>query len=529
MLRILSIVLCLAVFAGNHRGAAQDALTLEAEAPPNHAVLRHVRGGAFFVAKDLKQKYDELLARVERLKVDVAAGRVAGEAALRDLAELEPQLDKLRDDIEAGKVLVSPLQVQQQTEEALFTLGPEQRLVITADNLHVVGWDGPQVKCVLEKTLLSVGHAPEVAEFASLKLVHRHGEASDLVGRPAEEVAAEERAYLAEQRDTALTEAQLASRREFVESIQAGFAPFQDFQGKEVDVLSIDGLTHQQGNRQVVVDINSQGGEGMGGSDWRRHARLTVFVPKCRGVILRGCLKGVAVEKLNAPLIATDAGSQDRDYDAKSSIVDVAGPVAIFNVPINRLEGVRGDVKIVATLEYANSGTRHGNGKRIAYTPAPRECSIADVEGNLSAWFSRVNLKAAGIQGQIDVRNEAGDTVLTLDESPAKQAHRVLSESGRVEVQTAQGAVAELPVMALTTEGSVETNADQRAFEDVNFTTGTTIDGSRRGWRGFVSPSGDGLDRFMMFERPGRVLRGVETEPGLTLISRSGVTALVVN
>src|SRR5689334_3921709 len=43
--------------------AADDDQVVHGQAPPDQAVLGYVRGGAFFVAKDLKHKYDELLAR----------------------------------------------------------------------------------------------------------------------------------------------------------------------------------------------------------------------------------------------------------------------------------------------------------------------------------------------------------------------------------------------------------------------------------------------------------------------------------
>lgn len=506
---------------------AQEPTTLEAEAPPNQAVLRHTTGGAYFVAKDLKTKYDELLARIERLKADVAAGNVPGDEALRQLGQLEPQLAQLVKEIEERKVLVTPLKTQSQTEELLFDLGAERRLIITADAVRVVGWDGPGVKCVLEKSLLATGDDPEEAEFAALKLVHRHGQASEMVGRTDAEVAADETKFLTEKRDVPLTDEQLANRRRLVDSIQASYAPFRDFQGREVDVVEIDGLTYEQGNRQVTVNIRSEGGGGAMGSDWRRSVKLTVFVPKCNGVLVRGCLSGLAIENVDAPLTLTDAGSRDRDYNAEFSVVGVKQPLAVFNVPLDRIENAAGDVTIVATVEYANTGTTHSDGKRVAYTPAPRGCVIAGVGGDLSAWFSRSNLHVSGVQGKIDVRNEAGDTVIDAQTLPP-MPHRVLSTSGRVELQTSGTLLSELSMIALTNDGRAETNADQATLDEVSFTSGLSTDGSRRNWRGFRTPPTDEAERFTYFERPSRVLEGVETAPGLALISRSGAVAVVV-
>lgn len=518
-----SVCVAIAIGASAH---AQD--TFKAAAPPNLAVLRHTTAGAYFVAPDLKQKYEQLLARVERLKADVAAGNIAGDEALRQLGELEPQLAELRDEIEDRKVLVSPLKVQKQTEELLFDLGPERRLVVTADALRVVGWDGPQVKCVLEKSVLAAGDEPEEAEFRAMKLVHRHGEASEIVGRTPEVVAAEEAAFLVEKRDEPLTPEQTASRRRLVDSIQASYSPYRKFQGKAIDLVKIEGLTHEQGNRSIVVDVNSPGGEGAMGSDWRRSASLTVYVPRCEGIVLRGCLCGLAVEGVDAELTVTDAGSRDRDYDAEFSIADIVGPLAVYNVPLDRVESAAGDVTIESTVEYANTGTTHADGRRVTYTPPPRSCTIAGVRGDLTAWFSRVDLHVAGVTGRIDVRNESGDTVVDGAELAAT-SHRVLSWAGRVELQAPPALFEQLPVMAVTSDGRAETDADQGVFEKVSVTSGDPSDGSRRNWRGFKTPARGDVERFSYLERPGRVWSGEETTPGITLISRSGATAVVVS
>lgn len=123
----------------------------------------------------------------------------------------------------------------------------------------------------------------------------------------------------------------------------------------------------------------------------------------------------------------------------------------------------------------------------------------------------------------MDVRNEAGDTVLAVEKLLPEAAHRVISNSGRIDVQFANGAVASVPVMALTTEGTVETSYDDATLESTNFTTGLSTDGSRRDWRGFMSSLRPD-ERFEAFGRP--ALSGDEKTPGLVLISRSGTVAL---
>lgn len=507
-------------------GRAED--RFEATAPPNLAVLRHTTAGAYFVAPDLKQNYQQMLTRIERLKADVAAGNIAGDEALRQLGEFEPQLAELRDEIENRKVLVSPMKVQKQTEELLFDLGPERRLVITADALRVVGWDGPQVKCVLEKSVLAVGDEPEEAELGAMRLVHRHGLAREIVGRTPEEAVADEAAFLAEKRDKPLTLEQMEFRRRLVDSIQASYRPYRKYQGKEIDIVEIEGLTDEQGNRSIVVDVKSPGGGAAMGSDWRRSATLTVYVPRCEGIVLRGSLCGLAVEGVDAELTLTDAGEHDRDYDAEFSIVDIAGPLAVYNVPLDRLENAAGDVTIESTVEFANTGTTHSGSRRVAYTLPPRSCRIAGIRGNLTAWFSRVDLKVTGITGQIDVRNESGNTVIDGAELAAAP-HRVLSQAGRVELQAPAALFKTLPVMAVTSDGRAETTADQGTFEDVSVTSGDPSDGSRRNWRGFKTPARSDAERFSYLDKPGRVWSGDETAPGITLISRSGVAAVTVS
>src|SRR5712675_1007581 len=132
MRNLVSLTIVMLSFAGapSKVVAADDDHIVHGEAPPEHVVLGHTRGGAFFVPKDLLEKHDQLLARVGRLKADIAAGRIKGEAALGELKTLEPQLDSLRKELQAKKVLVSPVKVQKQTEELLFDLGPERMLII---------------------------------------------------------------------------------------------------------------------------------------------------------------------------------------------------------------------------------------------------------------------------------------------------------------------------------------------------------------------------------------------------------------
>ena len=523
---VAAILLIFAGAVGNAL-AADDDHVVHGQAPPDQAVLSHVRGGALFVPKDLKHKYDDLLTKLRRLKADIAAGNIAGEAALKQLKQLEPEIESLRKEMQAKKVLVSPVKLQRQTEELTFELGPARMLIVTADHLRVIGWDEPKVKCVLEKTLLGTNDKPQTDEFKALHLTHRLGQAPDLVGKTDDVVAAEENEYRAAHKD--IPESQLAPRAQLVKEIQSSHAPYRSYQGQDVDTVGIEGLSGQEGNRQITVDIRSPGGEANMGSDWRRQAMLTVYVPRCQGVLLRGCLVGLNVEGVKAPLIITDDGSLDRDYNGGFQITKLNGPLALYNVPLDRLEQVEGDVKIMATVEYANTGTHYEDGKRTTIIPPPRECVIDEITGNLSAWFARVNLKVGRVSGVVDIKNETGDTSWTVTDVLADRPYRVVSDSGRIDVTIKKSVLDKFQVTALTTEGTVTTDAPQNVLEDTSFTTGDVIDGSRRDWRGVKSVrQGRMANPFENFERPAKALRDDERPAGLDLISRVGTVNLTV-
>jgi hypothetical protein len=182
-----------------------------------------------------------------------------------------------------------------------------------------------------------------------------------------------------------------------------------------------------------------------------------------------------------------------------------------------------------------NTGENFSGGQRTAYTPAPRTLSCSNVDGDLTAWFVRSDLKLNGIGGRIDVRNDFGDTLLDVGKAlPPGQAHRVVSESGKVEVRFARGTLGKLPLIALTNCGTIRTNIDQGVLESTNFTVSRDPDdgaGIARSWRGLKPVPGkrDPEAMIEMFDRPAAVMRGADRPPGLDLVSRAGVVKIVEN
>jgi hypothetical protein len=537
----------LLVFLGSFSALAahgQDVPRVEGTAPRGHELLKHQRGGAYFIARTLKEDYERLLAQVKALKQDLEAQRITGLEAERELRGLQDALEKLRAEIEEKKVLVRPVRIHQQTETTLFDLGAERLLVITADNIRIEGWDGPQVKCVLEKTVLAADDKPVDEHLKGLQVVHRHGPAPNLVGRPAAETDAGERKFLASPDGKKLDEQGRKSRHALVHQIAGAYGVYREFQGKAIDTLEIEGLTHEQGNRQIVVGIKVPGGGGTLGSDWQRHAALTVYAPRCKSVALRGCLAGLDVADLHASLVLTRAGSQNRDYNGTFRVRNLNGDLTADNVPLDLVDSVHGNVQIISTLELANTGVQHEGGQRTAYTPPPRVLVCRNIDGDFSAWFTRGDLKLTDISGRIDVRNEFGDTTLVAAAPIAAKSHRLLSESGRIEVQLTRDATGDLPIQALTNCGTVRTNAHQDFLEDTSFSTGATAekvgrDSRGRDWRGVKSArkASHGPESFSVgpesffagMERLDAVLTGDDRTSGLDLISRGGTVIVTVN
>src|SRR5688572_10220113 len=303
-----------ALFLVSSTAALADDPRAKAFAPENHLQLKDTASGTYYVAKPLKEEYDRLLGRLRVLQADIESERTSGAEALRNLKSLQADLVRLRGEIELKNVFVPVAKTHVQTDTTTFDLGAERLLVITADNVRLVGWEGPGVKVELEKTILSTDGKLDEAELKGLKLIHRHGKAPEKVGRTKEENDTEETAFLKTKDGQALTPKNREWRKKFHGEIQAHYAIYHDFQGKEVDTLEIEGLTHDQGNRQMTLEVHSKDGDGSHRSVWRRNARLTVYVPECKAVAIRGGLENLDIENIKTSLVITADDSHDRDY-----------------------------------------------------------------------------------------------------------------------------------------------------------------------------------------------------------------------
>jgi hypothetical protein len=520
-------------------GSAQELPTAKAVAPDNHLQLRDTASGTYYVAKPLKEEYDRLLSRLKVLQADIEAERTSGAEALRNLKSLQTDLVRLRDEIEKKKQFVPVAKTHVQTDSMTFDLGSEKLLIITADNVRLIGWEGPGVKVELEKTILSTDDKLDEAELKGLKVLHKHGKVPEQVGRTKEENDAEEAAYLKSKDGQKLTPANLGWRKKFHEEIWAHQAIYRDFQGKEADTLAIEGLTHDQGNRQMTLEVQSKDGGGSYRSVWRRHARLTVYVPPCKAVAIRGGLEKLDIENVKTSLVLTADDSHNRDYHSESRIRGVTGSLAARNIPLHTIENVSGDVSFSCTVDLANSGTTHDGGSepgqllRTHHVFQALPCFVKNVGGNFQAWLCRVELDVQDISGQINIRNEFGDTRLTMAKLFTKQPHRIVSESGRIELTVSPATLGDFPLWAVTQCGNVRTNAPRKLLDFSSYTQGGTSEGVSRNWTVLhrAKKEDAGFD-FAEFEesstRGDKALHDQTRSPGVDLISRGGTVVVTV-
>lgn len=522
----LTSVVALVLLSSQIAAAREEAAV--AEAPPGTDVLETTFEGTYFVPRELKQQFDGLLRRVAGLEERVRSGELPAWEARAELEELRSQLADIRKLLDAEKVLVNAFTIHDQVEEGTFELGPERLLVVTGDRLRLIGWDQPHVKYELRRIVLSAGESAD-EDLEGILLEHNHGLAPELVGVTAKQRQADEEEFLNSEGGRKLTPEQRANRARLVEQIAAGYRHFTEFQGRSVDSLQVFGLTYEEGNRQISYELRRPEGGGQVGSRWRRHAELTLYVPRCTAILLRGCQAAVDVSGVEGHLILTSSGSRDRDDNGQFSIRSINGPLTLDNVPMDVIQEVSGDVLIESTTEMVNTGTTHSDGFRTAYTPAPRRCSIAGVAGNLTAHFIRSDLQLAEIAGVVNVENDYGDTDWSVARNPVEGAHRVVSHSGLVRAVLAPDILPPLPLYAATNCGTLRTSFNRDVLDDLNMTYTSNHDGKRRDWRVFHSPvdSHDFAARFALYDRADAACYDRDRTAGIDLVSRTGRVELL--
>lgn len=486
---------------------------ITAQAPPNHEVFKHTATGVVYIPSDLAKKWEQLQRELESSNDELKHS--PSESAREKSARLLQGKQELEQQIEKKQVLVEPFNSYQRRETIEIGLSESGNIVITSDEVRIRGWNGDKIKCVVEKFILGT-EQPSDGEFSAIKVEHQIRDAADLVGKTAEARAKEEAKYLASEQGRQLSPEALKSRGEILRSIDARFEPFTALQGKPCNILSIKGLTFQEGNQHMSGATKSLGGGATSGGYWKRSAQVTIYVPKCANLVVRGCQKLVDIKSVHSNLILTTDGSQDLDYDSKVfSVVDHHGDVDIYDAPIQRIHKVVGSVNVRQLEEFVNTHTLHTGGMRKISREPPRHLSISEVNGNLTANVIRADLVLGPIDGIIDVVNEYGDTSFQALQQLEEAAHRIVSHSGKIElVLAAQGLG--IPLYAYSQVGEVEENLGQDALRNRMFST------SSRSWHGFETPAKGGPGFFLMTSRPSAAWHSEDRKPGLDLVSVSG-------
>jgi hypothetical protein len=489
--------------------ADEEFKELKAKAPDGYTSHRDVLEGSYWIPNPLKEKYDTLVSQVKALRKEILEERIDEAEARRRIEALKRDLDATKREIQEKEVLIAPAKVSRTTETQSIQLGPDGCLLVEADRVRIVGWQRPDVECVVERVVLSDGEVTPTADLEGIRLIHRRIAAEEVVPK-----------YL-------LGPAPGADRGPEDPIGEKAFLlqpVFGSLAGKIVDAVRIQGLTAEEGNRCIGLTMECR--SSIAGktcrSVWKRTASMTIHVPACKVVAVRGALRGLEAESVASSLAVTDDGGWDRDYGAACSIRGLGGSLTARDIPISLVEDVKGNVSIAVTKRLENVTTFHEDGKVTQKVEEPRESIYRNIGGDFRGWFARANLRLEKIGGAIDVRNDAFETVLVAGDRLPTRAHRIVSEMGHIRAQIARGSIGDLPVTALSESGFVRIPADlSGALELRSFST-PGADGVSRSWEGFTTKI-PGAERLLeSFQRPDLALRGVDRPAGLDLISRMG-------
>ena len=481
-------------------GALADGQTKgRPKAPADHAEFDSDMTGSYFVTKPLKEKYDNLVKRVGELRGDIDQARIDESQARREIAGLQSEIDETLREIEKTKLYIPGAMVQNRAAVKNIPLGAQDLLFIEAENVEIHRGEGTEVKCVVKKTVLGEFDKDQdlTADFDGIELVVRKSSGKEMFGFYKD-----------------------AANRPDLKHHYDQF-PFKPFLDREFTVITLKGLSYQDGNRQISVDSRNEQGQGSLSSKWRRHAKLYLTVPRCQGVAIQGALGGLQVRSLNGPLMIQGTGN--RDYHARYQVSDMTGSLTCSGIPLHDIDGVTGDVSILHTAYTEDSVTSHGP-DGVAIRPVPPKPSLyKGIRGSLQVNFCRADLTLEDIGGRVDVQNDFGKTIWHSVQPIAATDHRIVSQSGAIEVGFSPSAIGKLPLALFTACGAVRLPRGDAGFESRMF-HGNIGDTTNRSWNGFANgdrdhPRPQSLD---LIERMPATLRGDRRTQGVDIISRAG-------
>jgi hypothetical protein len=477
--------------------------------------------GAYFIAPPLMEKYKTLQKRVAALRAEIDGARIDSARARAEVAQYTEELNSLMEKINQAKLYIPGATVHKRAETVHFPIKADELLLVDCEKVDVRGWDGPDVQCVLEKTVLDDGTGRVADDFAGIELVARKGTGKEFFG------------FYLGVRDLPKFKDNEDMQNELQRFV------FPEFLGRSFPYVTIKGLDYEGGNRQLDVTVRSERGDGFSASQWRRHATLTLLVPVCQRVGIRGGLGRLTVRDLNAGLSVLGQGN--RDYNTVYEVANLGGSLAADNIPIYRIDGVKGNVAVTSTAFSEYRSTENGHGGVTFAVNDPKESVYRNIDGNLSARFCRANLWVGDVGGRVDVVNDFGDTVWQPSRELAQKAdHRIVSQSGSITLRLGEKTPGALKVEVFTECGSLRRGSDvEKAlnawFEETNFQTADG-DTTRRSWTSWTrrpglrgnQPRHNWEEAFARFHRVADALYGRPRSPGVDVISRAGTVTVAV-
>ncbi|MCA9195671.1 MAG: hypothetical protein KDB03_28065 [Planctomycetales bacterium] len=498
------------------------------QAPPNHAILEDTLNGWIFVPMELKKQYDTALNELDSLQTDINNGRISAQQATGKLNELKVRLADLRKKLEASRVDVAGAEIHEQTESLEFSMGPERRLAITANQVNVIGWKNPHVKVDLKKSVLTNdGQLPD-SILKEIRVVHEHARAK-FAGQTDAEWDAQEKEFL-EKQGSSLTPEQLEGRRKLVSEIRESYAPHRELIGKEIDQISITGLDYQN-NGWLTQKVKSDGGDGRYGSVRQRYAEVTVYVPDCVSVCVRGARRGLIVRDLTAnKLTVVSEGSTDSD-NGHFEIEGLTGDLDCRNFPLQHIANVEGHVSIESTEEFANGDSGYSGGQRLFAPGRMFAVQVFNVSDGIDLHFGRVKLDVAGVGGTVNIQNDFGETFIDA-RTLTLQPHRIVHQAGGIVVHLSTDVLNTVPILAVTNHGEVRTDFPREVLDDFRLIGPDKLNGVRRTWVGIRTDSKDqsaepahGL--FSLLDRFPAIQSNDTRPPGLDVLSYGGSLTLL--
>ena len=526
----------------------------KASMPENFVEVRRGLGGAYYVDAGIKKRYDDLFAQVQALQADVQQARISETDAQGRIAGLRKEIQAAVHEIREKEIFVTPATVHKKRQSQTFTLGAAGVLLVKAQQVQIIGWDKPHVEAVVEKVVLSTGDEPVAADLHAIKLVHRETTGAEALGRPSRKQRSDALLkltpqLLAKQRTLFLSMFRWYARLdpEVLAKLPAGVAddlrvqpsasallrlteriPFEGIIDKKVDVIQLDGISYQAGNRSIILEITNKDGAGSHSSVWRRHARLMVYVPKCKLVGVYGGHAGIVIRSLDA---SVELQMQDvPGIDAPFRVTDVTGSLVSRDVPLELVENVSRNVDVIYTDHVAiTSGPHYGNVRGRVSAPREKPQVYRQIGGHFIGWFVQSGLRIDSVAKELDIRNDFGDTVWTLDKPLAEANYRIVSECGAIQLRIPTADTLKLPVMALAEVGDVFVPSDMKRFESLMYSLAGEHD-VRHGWHGFATKldASDHMETYNRMQRVAAIVGDQPRSPGIDLVTRAGSVRILV-